>query len=95
MKKWHIFLLVVGMLLILFSCGLKFYRDLEPNFSAIAYLESKGYSSVRITGNLPDGRGCNPEDAYRYTFDAIPPNGKKRVNGWVCGGGDETWYQEK
>ena len=74
---------------------MKFYRELEPDFDAIEYLESKGYRAVRITGNLPNGVGCDPEDAYRFTFDAIPLSARKRVNGWVCGGGDETWYQEK
>lgn len=95
MKKWQILLLLVGMLWVLLSCGLKFYRELKPDFAAIAYLENKGYSSVRITGNLPKGRDCDPEDAYRLTFDAIPVEGKKRVNGWVCGDGEETWYQEE
>lgn len=95
MKRWQMIALLIVILLIFFSCGMKFYRTLEPNFSAIAYLESKGYRSVRITGNLPEGRGCSPEDAYRYTFDAIPVEGKKRVDGRVCGRGDEIWYQEK
>ena len=95
MKKWQILLLLAVMLLILISCGLKFYRELEPDFAAIAYLESKGYRSVRITGNLPEERGCDLEDAYRFTFDAIPVDGKKRLNGWVCGGGNKAWYQEK
>ncbi len=95
MKRWQIIVLLVVVLLTLLSCGLKFYRTLEPNFSAIAYLESRGYRSVRITGNLPEGRGCDPEDAYRYSFDAIPVEAEKRIDGWVCGGGDETWYQEK
>ena len=95
MKKWQILLLLVGMLWVLFSCGLKFYRELEPDFAAITYLESKGYRSVRITGNLPEGRGCDSDDAYRFSFDAIPAEGKKRVNGWVCGDGEEAWYQEK
>lgn len=94
MKKWQTLLLLIVMLLVLFSCGLKFYQELEPDFAAIAYLESQGYTSVRITGNLPEGRGCNPQDTYRLTFDAIPTGEKKRVDGWVCG--DETeWYQEK
>ena len=95
MKKWQILLLLAGMLWVLRSCGLKFYRELEPDFAAIAYLESKGYKSVRITGNLPEGRGCDLEDAYRFTFDAIPIDGKKRVNSRVCGGKDDGWYQEK
>lgn len=95
MKKWQILLLLAVMLLILISCGLKFYRELEPDFAAIAYLESKGYRSVRIMGNLPDGVGCNPDDAYRFTFDAIHIDGKKRVNGWVCGDSGTVWYQAK
>ncbi|MBT7072926.1 MAG: hypothetical protein HN855_08090 [Anaerolineae bacterium] len=95
MKKWQILVLLVGMLWVLLSCGVKFYRELEPDFAAIAYLETKGYRSVRITGNLPEGRGCNPQDAYRFSFDAIPSSGKKRVNDWVCGGGGGEWYQEK
>lgn len=95
MKKWQILLLLAGMLWVLLSCGLKFYRELEPDFAAIAYLENKGYRSVRITGNIPEGRGCDAEDAHRFTFDAIPPSGKKRVGGWVCGGEDNGWYQEK
>ena len=59
---------------------MKFYRELEPDFSAIAYPEGKGYTSVGITGNLPEGRGCDPKNAYRFTFDAIPTGKKKRVN---------------
>jgi len=94
MKRWQIIILLAVALLFFFSCGSKFYRELEPNFSAIAYLEAQGYRSVRITGNLPEGIGCGPEDAHRYTFDAIPAEGKKRVDGWVCGG-EAEWYQEK
>ncbi|MAT96668.1 MAG: hypothetical protein CL608_05950 [Anaerolineaceae bacterium] len=75
MKRWQTTVLLVFLLLILFSCGMKFYRELEPDFDAIEYLESKGYRAVRITGNLPDGVGCDPEDAYRFTFDAIPVGG--------------------
>ena len=74
---------------------MKFYRELEPNFAAIAYLEGKGYRSVRITGNLPEGIGCTSEDTFRYTFDAFPTGEKKRVDGWVCGDGKAEWYQVK
>ena len=95
MKKWQTIALLIMMLLVFFSCGLKFYRELEPDFAAIAYLESKGYRSVRITGNLPEGHGCDAQDAYRFTFDAIPVDGKKRVDGWVCGEGEAAWYQAK
>jgi len=94
MKRWQIIILSPVIFLLFFSLGMKFYRALEPSFSAIAYLETQGYKSVRITGNLPKGIGCDPEDAYRYTFDAIPAEGKKRVDGWVCGG-EAEWYQEK
>lgn len=95
MKKWQTIALFVFLLLLLFSCGMKFYRALEPDFDAIEYLESKGYRSVRITGYIPDGRGCDSEDAYRFTFDAIPMDGKKRVGGQVCGDEDNGWYQGK
>jgi hypothetical protein len=68
---------------------------LEPDFNAIDYLESRGYSSVRITGQLAEGHGCKPDDIYRFSFDAIPVEGKRRVDGKVCGGGTATWYEEK
>ena len=87
-------ILIAFIFLVLFFCGFTFWKELEPDFSAIAYLEGRGYRSVRITGQLAEGHGCKPDDAYRFSFDAIPSDGKKRVGGKVCGGGTDTWYEE-
>ena len=71
------------------------WQELEPDFKAIHYLESKGYASVRILRQLAEGRGCSPKDKYRFAFDAIPSEGKPRVDGKVCGDGEDFWYEEK
>ena len=81
--------------LILLFCTFTFWQELEPDFSAIDYLEGRGYTSVRILGQLAEGHGCKPDDAYRFTFDAIPVEGKSRVEAKVCGGGAAIWYEEK
>jgi hypothetical protein len=88
-------MLIAFVFLILLFCSFTFWQELEPDFSAIDYLEGKGYSSVRILGQLAEGHGCKPSDTYRFSFDAIPPDGKKRVGGKVCGGGADIWYEEK
>ena len=93
-RNVKVILLSLFLATLLFS-GYSFWNALKPSLSAIAYLEGKGYTSARIVGNLPEGRGCKVDDAYRYSFDAIPPSGKKRVEGIVCGGDDAPWYEEK
>ena len=87
-------ILIASVFLVLFFCSFTFWKELESDFSAIAYLEGKGYRSVRITGRLAEGHGCKPDDTYRFSFDAIPVEGKRRVEGRVCGGGTATWYEE-
>jgi hypothetical protein len=88
-------MLMAFALLILIFCGFTFWQELKPDFSAINYLEGKGYSSVRILGQLAEGHGCKPDDAYRFVFDAIPLEGIGRVEGKVCGGSEDFWYEEK
>ena len=88
-------MLMVFVFLILLFCSFTFWRELEPDFSAIDYLEGKAYASVRITGQLAEGHGCKPDDTYRFSFDAIPVKGKRRVDGKVCGGSTAIWYEEK
>ena len=87
--------LIVFIFLAMFFCSFTFWKELEADFSAIAYLEGKGYRSVRITGQLAEGHGCEPDDAYRFSFDAIPVDSKRRVDGKICGGGTAIWYEEK
>ena len=88
-------LLIIFVFLILFFCSFTFWKELEPDFSAIDYLEGKGYSSVRILGQIAEGHGCETDDTYRFAFDAILLEGKRRVGGKVCGGGLAIWYEEK
>ena len=88
-------ILIAFVFLVLFFCSYTFWKELEPDFSAIAYLEGKGYSSVRILGQIAKGHGCKPDDTYRFSFDAIPFDGIGRVEGKVCGGGTAIWYEEK
>ena len=94
MSKGKVILAACFLLVLLFICS-TFWHELEPDFSAIDYLEGKGYSSVRILGQLAEGHGCKPDDTYRFTFDAIPFDGNRRVEGRVCGGGTAIWYEEK
>ena len=82
------------LLLLVFLC-LALWQELEPGFKAIYYLEGRGYASVRILYRPAEGHGCNPKDKYRFAFDAIPPEGKSRVVGKVCGDGEDFWYEEK
>ena len=65
---------------------------LSVDFSAINYLETQGYTSVRILQVLPEGRGC-PNDEYRFIFDAISPETQKRESGKVCGDLG-SWHEE-
>jgi hypothetical protein len=88
-------ILIAFVFLVLLFCSLTFWQELEPDFSAIDYLEGKGYSSVRILRQLAEGHGCKPDDRYRFAFDAIPLEGKRRMEGKVCGGGAAIWYEEK
>ncbi len=88
-------MLMAFALLILIFCGFTFWQELKPDFSAINYLEGKGYSSVRILGQLAEEHGCKPDDAYRFVFDAIPLEGIGRVEGKVCGCSEDFWYEEK
>jgi hypothetical protein len=88
-------ILIAFVFLLLFFCGFTFWKELEPDFRAMAYLEGKGYVSVRVLGRIAEGKGCKPDDAYRFTFDAIPVEGKRRVEAKVCGGGTAIWYEEK
>ena len=94
MSKSSKTILIAFAFLVLLFCSLGFWHELKPSFSAIAYLEGKGYRSVRITGQLAKGHGCKPEDTYRFSFDAIPIEGIGRVEGKVCGGGTAIWYEE-
>jgi len=93
--KSKVVLGIVFLLLILVFLCLALGQDLVPDFKAIRYLEGKGYTSVRILYILAEGHGCSPKDRYRFAFDAIPPDGKPRVEGKVCGDGEEFWYEEK
>ena len=95
MSKNRKAMLIAFVFLILFFCSFTFWKELEADFSAIYYLEGKGYSSVRILRQPAEGHGCKPEDTYRFVFDAIPPEGIGRVEGKVCGGGEDFWYEEK
>jgi len=88
-------ILIASAFLVLFFCSFTFWKELEPDFSAIDYLESRGYSSVRILRQLAKGHGCKPDDTYRFSFDAIPLEGTGRMEGKVCGGGTAIWYEEK
>jgi len=95
MSKSKKAILFAFILLILFLCVFNFWQALKPSFSAIDYLEGKGYSSVRILYQVADGHGCKADDTYRFIFDAIPLEGKGRVEGKVCGDGTAIWYEEK
>jgi hypothetical protein len=94
MSKGKIILTACFLLVLLLFC-FTFWHELEPDFSALDYLEGKGYSSVRILGQIAEGHGCKPDDTYRFRFDAIPIEGKGRVGGKICGGGEFIWYEEK
>ncbi len=85
--------IVLLALALLFLC-FTFWQALEPSLSAVHYLETQGYSSVRILQNIPENRGCSPDDAYRFMFDAIPLEGEKRVEGKVCQDSAGFWYEE-
>ncbi len=50
---------------------------------------------MRILYQVAEGHGCKPDDTYRFVFDAIPLEGKGRVESKVCGGGEDFWYEEK
>lgn len=95
MSKSKKAILIAVVFLILFFCGISFWRELEPSLNAANYLEGRGYSYVRILRYLADGHGCEPEDKYRFAFDAIPRTGKKRMEGNICGNGEDIWYEEK
>ena len=95
MSKEKKAILMAFVFLILLFCSFAFWQALAPDFSAIGYLEGKGYRSVRILRQLTKGHGCNPDDSYRFAFDAIPVEEKRRVEGKVCGGGTSIWYEEK
>ena len=90
-----VILIAFVFLILLFFCSFTFWQELEPDFSAIDYLEGKGYSSVRILYQVADEHGCKLEDTYRFVLDAILVEGKQRVEGKVCGGGIAIWYEEK
>ena len=94
MKKTSLIILTASLVLALLFLLFSFWQALVPDFSAINYLESKGYSSVRILRRPAEGYGCSPDDEYRFVFDAISPQGTQRVEGIVCGGGEVTWYEE-
>ena len=94
MKKTSLIILIASLVLALLFLLFSFWQALIPDFSAINYLESKGYSSVRILRRPAEGHGCSPDDEYRFVFDAIPPQGTQRVEGIVCSGGEVTWYEE-
>jgi len=70
---------------------LKMKYELEPDFEAIRYLETQGYSSVRILQETPEGHGCQPTDIHHFLFDATSPQGKGS-EGIVCFDGI-SWYE--
>ena len=72
MSKGKKAILMAFVFLILFFCSFTFWKELEPDFSAIDYLKSRGYSSVRILRQLAKGHGCKPEDTYRFVVDRFP-----------------------
>ena len=93
MRKKTVVIVALLALALLFLC-FTFWQALEPSLSAVRYLEGEGYSSVRILQNIPEDRGCNPDNAYRFMFDAIPLEGEKRVEGKVCQDSAGFWYEE-
>ena len=94
-EKTKTALIISLVLALLFLFAFAFWQALKPSLDAIHYLESKGYSSVRILYGIPKGRGCSPDDVYRRVFDAIPPGGEQRVESNVCGDGESVWYEEE
>ena len=86
----------IALLLTLFLVGAAHFlwQELEENFQAINYLESEGYSSVRILYGLPAGYGCKSEDVYRLAFDGIPHQKERRVEGKVCSRNGSVWYED-
>ena len=88
--------LVILALIILIIAGiLSFWNALAPSFEAIRFLESKGYTHVRILYIVPEGRGCQESDLYRWVFDAVPPGEKERAEGNVCKNSAGFWYEDK
>lgn len=71
---------------------LKMQHELEADFEAIRYLETQGYSSVRILQQTAEGHGCQPSDTYHFVFDATSPQ-EKRGEGIACFNGI-SWYEE-
>ena len=61
MRKTSGIVLTALLALALFFLSYTFWQILKPDFSAIGYLESRGYSSVRILYKVPEGHGCSPK----------------------------------
>jgi hypothetical protein len=87
-SRFFSFFLVIAV----FSGFFKMKHELEPDFEAIHYLETQGYSSVRILQPTAKGHGCQPSDIHHFLFDATFPQGK-RAEGIVCFNG-MFWYEE-
>ena len=71
---------------------LKMKHELKADFEAIRYLETQGYSSVRILQQTAEGHGCQPSDTYHFLFDATSLQGE-RGEGIACFNGI-SWYEE-
>ena len=75
-----------------FSISLIMKHELTSGFEATQYLETQGYSSVRILQQAAKYHGCHPSDPYRFLFNATSPQGTGS-EGVVCFDG-ESWYEE-
>jgi hypothetical protein len=82
----------IFLIVAVFSGYLKMKHELEADFEAIHYLETQGYSSVRILQQTAEGHGCQPSDTYHFLFDATSPQGKG-TEGIACFNG-MSWYEE-
>ncbi len=90
-RKTAVIALII-LLVLAFLCSI-IGQALKPSFEAIHYLETQGYSSVRILRLTAEGHGCQPSDTYHFVFDAISPQGE-RSEGIACKDANGIWYEE-
>ena len=91
-EKYASRLVSIFLIVAVFGGFLKMKHELEADFEAIRYLESQGYSTVRILQQTAEGHGCQPSDIHHFLFDATLAQGK-RAEGIVCFDG-MSWYKE-
>ena len=91
-EKYASRLVSIFLIVAVFGGFLKMKHELEADFEAIRYLESQGYSTVRILQQTAEGHGCQPSDTYHFLFDATSLQGE-RGEGIACFNGI-SWYEE-